>query len=111
MNPNNPEGYRQFKTDYAEMTDLANKKKLSHRIFYEAPSTGTHKEWFDAVKQGNIEKVKAMLHQGQNIEAKDSGSLGQTALGWRRFYRRRSAGRLPDRPKSRFMGNGQSRRV
>lgn len=85
LNKNNPEGFQQFKTDYAEMLDLANEKKLSHRIFYTKPSSGPDSAWFDAVKQGNLAKVKQMVKDGQDIEAKDTASLGQTALGWAAF--------------------------
>lgn len=67
-----------------EMQDIANSNKLSWRIFYTL-STGENAEWFDAVKQGNLAKVKAMVEKGQNIEAKDTGSLEQTALGWAAF--------------------------
>lgn len=85
LNINNPPQYRQFKTDYAQMWDLANENRLRHRIFYNKPSTGPDSEWFDAVKQGNLAKVKLMVEKGQNIEAKDTGSLNQTALGWAAF--------------------------
>lgn len=67
------------------MVETANPKRLSHRIFYDRPSTGPNREWFDAVKQGNLEKVKQMVTNGQNIEVKDTGALGQTALGWAAF--------------------------
>ncbi|KPD01868.1 ankyrin repeat domain-containing protein [Moellerella wisconsensis] len=82
---NNPPEYSSFKSNYAEMTELANEKRLPHRIFYKIPSTGDNAEWFDAVKHGDLEKVKEMVANGQDIEAKDTGSLDQTALGWSAF--------------------------
>ncbi|RKS87492.1 ankyrin repeat protein [Orbus hercynius] len=85
LNPNNPEGYTQFRLNLTEMQDIANAKKLSWRIFYQAPSTGVNATWFDAVKQGDIETIKSMVAAGQDIEVKDEGSLGQTALGWAAF--------------------------
>lgn len=85
LNANNPEGYQQFRLDYAEMTDLANENKLPHRVFYAKPSEGPDAAWFDAVKQGDLETVKAMVDAGQIIEVKDVGSLNQTALGWAAF--------------------------
>lgn len=69
----------------AEMEDIANPNKLRWRIFYEKPSEGKDAAWFDAVKRGNLAKVKEMVENGQNIEAKDEASLGQTALGWAAF--------------------------
>lgn len=74
-----------FRFDIVEMKDIASPTKLKHRIFYEAPSTGDNAAWFDAVKQGNLELIKSMVANGQDIEAKDSGSLDQTALGWAAF--------------------------
>ncbi|UNM95377.1 ankyrin repeat domain-containing protein [Ignatzschineria rhizosphaerae] len=74
-----------FRFDIVEMKDIASPTKLKHRIFYEAPSTGENAAWFDAVKQGNLELIKSMVANGQDIEAKDSGSLDQTALGWAAF--------------------------
>lgn len=85
LNANNPEGYQQFRLDYAEMTDLANDNKLPHRNFYAKPSEGPDAAWFDAVKQGDLETVKQMVEAGQIIEVKDVGSLNQTALGWAAF--------------------------
>ncbi|WP_392565174.1 ankyrin repeat domain-containing protein [Utexia brackfieldae] len=85
LNPNNPEGYQQFRFSLAEMQDIANPDKLSWRIFYQSPSTGPNAAWFDAVKQGDIETVKRMVEAGQDIEVKDVGSLDQTALGWAAF--------------------------
>lgn len=77
--------YGSFRYSLEEMQDIANPNKLSWRIFYEKPSTGADAEWFDAVKQGNLAKVKKMVEAGQNIEATDTGSLNQTALGWAAF--------------------------
>lgn len=74
-----------FRFDQAQMHDIANDKKLPHRVFYAKPSMGQDAQWFDAVKQGNLDKVKQMVALGQDIEAKDSGSLDQTALGWAAF--------------------------
>lgn len=85
LNANNPEGYQQFRLDYAEMTDLANDNKLPHRNFYAKPSEGPDAAWFDAVKQGDLETMKEMVEAGQIIEVKDVGSLNQTALGWAAF--------------------------
>lgn len=75
----------QFRYPLAQMQTISNPTLLAHRNFYEAPSQGPDAAWFDAVKQGNLEKVKAMLDAGQNLEAKDEASLGQTALGWAAF--------------------------
>lgn len=85
LNANNPDGYKNFKMDYSEMVDIANPTKLKHRIFYTKPSVGPDGKWFDAVKQGDIETIKTMVDNGQNIEVKDSASLDQTALGWAAF--------------------------
>lgn len=85
LNPQNPEGYKQFRMDYDKMVELANPKRLSHRIFYQKPSEGPDAKWFDAVKQGDLETIKDMVANGQNIEAKDEAALGQTALGWAAF--------------------------
>ncbi|WP_300001384.1 ankyrin repeat domain-containing protein [uncultured Cedecea sp.] len=85
LNTNNPNGYKQFKMDYSEMVDIANPNKLSHRVFYTKPSEGPDAKWFDAVKQGDLATIKTMVENGQNIEAKDNASLGQTALGWAAF--------------------------
>lgn len=74
-----------FRFNLEEMQDIANEKKLPHRIFYQEPSKGPDALWFDAVKQGDLEKVKAMVANGQDIEVKDVGSLDQTALGWAAF--------------------------
>lgn len=85
INKNNPINYQSFKTNYSEMIELANDNRLPHRIFYTEASTGDNAEWFDAVKQGDLDKVKKMVQSGQDIEAKDTGSLDQTALGWAAF--------------------------
>ncbi|WP_197062192.1 MULTISPECIES: ankyrin repeat domain-containing protein [unclassified Serratia (in: enterobacteria)] len=74
-----------FRFSYEEMQQIANPKLLPHRIFYAKPSTGPDAAWFDAVKQGNLATVKKMVAAGQNLEAKDEASLGQTALGWAAF--------------------------
>lgn len=74
-----------FRFSRAEMEDIANPDKLSWRIFYDKPSSGPDAAWFDAVKRGDFETVKKMLAAGQDIEAKDNASLGQTALGWAAF--------------------------
>lgn len=85
LNDRNPEGFKEFRFDLIEMQDIANPTKLGHRSFYNAPSEGPDAEWFDAVKQGNLNKIKAMVGDGQNLEAKDEASFGQTALGWAAF--------------------------
>ena len=77
--------YKDFRYTYAELRDLASSTKLRHRIFYQEPSKGPDAEWFDAVKKGNLKKIKQMVESGQDIEAKDTGSLDQTALGWAAF--------------------------
>lgn len=74
-----------FRLSLAEMQKIANPNLLSHRIFYAKPSSGPDAAWFDAVKQGNLDTVKKMVAAGQNLEAKDEASLGQTALGWAAF--------------------------
>lgn len=76
--------YSDYRFSYEEMQDIANKDKLSWRIFYNG-SKGSDAKWFDAVKKGNLTEVKQMVENGQNIEAKDTASLGQTALGWATF--------------------------
>ncbi|MCK3657946.1 hypothetical protein A4G18_04280 [Pasteurellaceae bacterium Pebbles2] len=77
--------YSKFRLSLAEMQDIANENRLAWRIFYAKPSEGADAEWFDAVKQGNLAKVKEMVAKGQNLEAKDEAVLGQTALGWAAF--------------------------
>lgn len=74
-----------FRFSQAEMQDIANPNKLKWRIFYDKPSTGKDAKWFDAVKRGDLATVKYMVEHGQDIEAKDTGSLNQTALGWAAF--------------------------
>lgn len=74
-----------FRYSDAENYDIANENKLSWRVFYDKPSTGPDAEWFDAVKRGDLPTVKYMVENGQDIEAKDVGSLEQTALGWAAF--------------------------
>ncbi len=74
-----------FRFSDAENHDIANENKLSYRIFYEKPSTGADAKWFDAVKKGDLATVKYMVANGQDLEAKDSGNLNQTALGWAAF--------------------------
>ncbi|SES85981.1 ankyrin repeat domain-containing protein [Thorsellia anophelis] len=75
----------EFLLSKEEMQDIASPTKLSHRIFYAEPSKGADAAWFDAVKKGDLATVKSMVEAGQNIEAKDEASLGQTALGWAAF--------------------------
>lgn len=81
-----------FRYSLADMQKIANPKLLSHRIFYEKASVGPNAAWFDAVKQGNLAEVKAMLDAAPTqhdkkllLEARDNASLGQTALGWAAF--------------------------
>lgn len=73
-----------YRFSEAENFDIANPNKLSWRIFYK-PSTGKDAAWFDAVKRGDLATVKYMVENGQDIEAIDTGSLDQTALGWAAF--------------------------
>lgn len=74
-----------WRLSQAQMEDIASRRKLPHRIFYARPSAGPDAAWFDAVKRGDLATVRAMVAKGQNLEAKDVGSLGQTALGWAAF--------------------------
>ncbi|AQW86095.1 ankyrin domain protein [Campylobacter pinnipediorum subsp. caledonicus] len=74
-----------FRFSAEEMNDIANKSRLAWRIFYEKPSEGKNAAWFDAVKKGDLETVKKMVKNGQDLEVKDEASLGQTALGWAAF--------------------------
>ena len=74
-----------FRYSDTENFDIANEDKLSWRVFYDKPSTGTDAKWFDAVKKGDLATVKYMVNNGQDLEAKDTGSLNQTALGWAAF--------------------------
>ncbi len=69
---------------YEQMTNLASPTRLSHRLFYKA-SKGPDALWFDTVKKGDLAKIKQMVNNGQNIEAKDTANLGQTALLWSAF--------------------------
>lgn len=85
LNNKNPKDFQQFKADYADMIDLANESRMPHRIFYSTASSGNDAEWFDAIKQGDLQKVKDLVAKGQDIEAKDTGSREQTALGWAAF--------------------------
>lgn len=83
--PVKPTPLTQFRFSDAENHDIANKNKLSWRIFYDKPSKGPDAAWFDAVKKGDLATVKYFVENGQNLEAKDNASLGQTALGWAAF--------------------------
>ncbi len=74
-----------FRLSHAQMEQISNPKLLAHRDFYHFVSVGPDAAWFDAVKQGNLAQVQAMVAAGQNLEAKDEASLGQTALGWAAF--------------------------
>lgn len=80
-----PAPAQNFRFSDAENFDIANENKLAWRVFYDKPSTGPDAAWFDAVKRGDLPTVKYMVQNGQNIEAKDVGSLEQTALGWAAF--------------------------
>ncbi|MEI0604766.1 ankyrin repeat domain-containing protein [Brachyspira alvinipulli] len=68
-----------------QLTNLANPRRLSHRIFYRERSKGPNAKWFDAVKEGNLAEIKKMVEAGQDIEVQDTASLRQTALGWAAF--------------------------
>ncbi|MDO5101418.1 MAG: ankyrin repeat domain-containing protein [Lautropia sp.] len=74
-----------FRFSLPEMIDIVNPKKLKNRMFYDKDSEGPDAAWFDAIKRGNTTKVREMIEAGQNLEAKDEASLGQTALGWAAF--------------------------
>ncbi len=78
------EDYKGYRLSHEEMQKIAGKNLLSHRIFY-TPSKGPDAAWFDAVKKGDMALVKKMVEAGQDIEAKDEASLGQTALLWATF--------------------------
>ncbi|PJG58626.1 ankyrin repeat domain-containing protein [Aeromonas cavernicola] len=83
--PIKPDALADYRLSYDEMFSIANSHVLPHRIFY-YPSVGENAEWFDAVKKGNLDKVKAMVEAGQSLEVKDTKSgRGQTALGWAAF--------------------------
>lgn len=75
----------EFRYSDTENFDIANEAKLSWRVFYDKPSTGTDAKWFDAVKRGDLATVEYMVNNAQDLEAKDTGSLNQTALGWAAF--------------------------
>lgn len=77
--------FSKFRLSFGEMYRLANPNLLPQRVFYDKPSAGPSAAWFDAVKQGDLDRVKAMVEQGQDLEAKDEAALGQTALGWAAF--------------------------
>ena len=47
-----------------QLTNLANPRRLSHRIFYKERSKGPNAKWFDAVKEGNLEEIKKMVEAG-----------------------------------------------
>ena len=68
-----------------QLTNLANPRRLSHRIFYRERSKGPNAKWFDAVKEGNLAEIKKMVEAGQDTEVQDTASLKQTALGWAAF--------------------------
>ncbi len=85
LNDKNPEGFKEYRLDYAEMVELANPNRLAFRVFYDKPSQGPYKEWFDAVKKGDLETVKKIVESGQYIDVTDEASAGQTALGWAAF--------------------------
>jgi len=77
--------YSKFRLSFNEMYLIANPNLLKHRTFYDKPSVGPDAAWFDAVKQGNLAEIKKRVEAGQNLEAKDEASQGQTALGWAAF--------------------------
>ena len=74
-----------FRYSLAQMRTISNPALLSHRNFYDKASVGPDAAWFDAIKQGNLAGVQRRVAAGQNLEAKDEASLGQTALGWAAF--------------------------
>lgn len=74
-----------FRFSDAKNFELTNKDRLANRNFYSQPSIGADSKWFDAVKHGDMATVKYMVENGQNLEAIDTGSLDQTALGWAAF--------------------------
>ncbi|TXD98047.1 ankyrin repeat domain-containing protein [Psychrobacter frigidicola] len=74
-----------FRFSAAENADIANKDKLSYRVFYAEPTKGVDGKWFDAIKHGDLASVKYMVKNGQDLEAKDTDNLDQTALGWAAF--------------------------
>lgn len=74
-----------FRYSLEQMQRISNPHLLAHRNFYDTPSTGPDAAWFDAVKRGNLAEVRRRVEAGQDLEAKDEASLGQTALGWAAF--------------------------
>ncbi len=74
-----------FRFSDAKNFELTNKDRLANRNFYSQPSIGVDAKWFDAVKHGDMATVTYMVENGQNLEAIDTGSLDQTALGWAAF--------------------------
>ncbi|MDY1032777.1 ankyrin repeat domain-containing protein [Stenotrophomonas sp. CFBP8980] len=74
-----------FRYSLEQMQQISNPHLLAHRNFYDTPSTGPDAAWFDAVKRGNLAEVRRRVEAGQDLEAKDEASLGQTALGWAAF--------------------------
>ncbi|TWP27698.1 ankyrin repeat domain-containing protein [Apibacter muscae] len=85
VNTENKVDLSNFRFSYDQMVQIANPDFFKHRMFYDKPSEGPDAAWFDAVKQGNLAEIKRMVKNGQNLEAKDEASLGQTALGWAAF--------------------------
>ncbi len=73
-----------YRYTLVQMQEIAGPNRLKHRIFYN-PSTGKDALWFDAVKKGDLKTIKKMVASGQDIEAIDTASLNQTALGWAAF--------------------------
>lgn len=59
-----------FRFSDAENFDIANKDKLSYRIFYKEPSKGADAKWFDAVKRGDLATVKYMVTHGKSWKRK-----------------------------------------
>lgn len=74
-----------FRYGVETMRKISNPGLLGHRNFYDRASVGPDAAWFDAVKQGNLAEVERRVQAGQDLEAKDEASLGQTALGWAAF--------------------------
>lgn len=83
--PGAPADLADFRYSLEQMRTISNPDLLAHRNFYATTSVGPDAAWFDAVKRGNLAEVKQRLAAGQDIEAKDEASLGQTALGWAAF--------------------------
>lgn len=80
-----PKPQIKFRFSNDENMDIVNENRLSYRDFYSKASTGADAAWFDAVKRGDLATVKYMVENGQDLEAKDTGNLDQTALGWAAF--------------------------